>query len=506
MSEEAITQNKTAAAAAEDENHIIAERRAKLAHMRETGVAYPNDFVRKDLFGDLREKWGDKSREELEAAAPEVAVSGRMMLKRVMGKASFATVRDFTGSMQYFVGANDVGPEAYALFKTLDLGDIVAAEGTLFRTNKGELSVRVKSLRLLTKSLRPLPDKHKGLTDPETCYRQRYADLIINEESRARFLTRFKTVSAIRRYMEDHRFVEVETPMLNPIPGGANAKPFVTHHNALDMDLYLRIAPELYLKRLVVGGLDRVFEIGRNFRNEGVDKKHNPEFTALEAYQAYADYNDMAELIPDLIRYVCEQVLGKPSFTFNGQEIDVSRPFPRKSIVDLVKEYAGIDLMAAKTVEEAREMAKSIGIDASECSNWGKVVQLVFDEKVEANLIQPVLVMDMPRDVSPLAKTHRSNPRLVEHFDAYACGMELGCAYSELSNPLEQRARFDAQCAEREAGDDEAQMLDEDFVNALENALPPTGGMGMGIDRLAILLTGAETIRDVIAFPTLRNK
>ena len=294
--------------------------------------------------------------------------------------------------------------------------------------------------------------------------------------------------------------------MLHPIMGGANAKPFVTHLNALDMDLYLRIAPELYLKRLVVGGLDRVFEIGRNFRNEGVDKKHNPEFTALEAYQAYADYNDMAELIPDLIRYVCEQVLGKPSFTFNGQEIDVSRPFPRKSIVDLVKEYAGIDLMAAKTVEEAREMAKSIGIDASECSNWGKVVQLVFDEKVEANLIQPVLVMDMPRDVSPLAKTHRSNPRLVEHFDAYACGMELGCAYSELSNPLEQRARFDAQCAEREAGDDEAQMLDEDFVNALENALPPTGGMGMGIDRLAILLTGAETIRDVIAFPTLRNK
>ena len=497
---------QTVQAPAEDENHIIAERRAKLAALRAAGVAYPNDFKRTDLFGDLTAKYGAMTTEELEAAAPEVACSGRIMLKRIMGKASFCTVRDFTGTMQYFVQQNEVGSDAYAAFKTFDLGDIVAAKGVLFRTHAGDLAIRVKEIRLMTKSIRPLPDKHKGLQDTELCYRQRYVDLIMNEESRNRFLTRSKAIAAIRAFMLNHRFLEVETPMLHPIPGGANAKPFITHHNALDMDLYLRIAPELYLKRLVVGGLDRVFEIGRNFRNEGVDKKHNPEFTALEAYQAYADYNDMAELIPDLIRYVCEQVLGKPSFTFNGQEIDVSRPFPRKSIVDLVKEYVGIDLMAAKTVEEAREMAKSIGIDASECSNWGKVVQLVFDEKVEANLIQPVLVMDMPRDVSPLAKTHRSNPRLVEHFDAYACGMELGCAYSELSNPLEQRARFDAQCAEREAGDDEAQMLDEDFVNALENALPPTGGMGMGIDRLAILLTGAETIRDVIAFPTLRNK
>ena len=293
---------------------------------------------------------------------------------------------------------------------------------------------------------------------------------------------------------------------MHPILGGANAKPFITHHNTLDMDLYLRIAPELYLKRLVVGGFDRVFVIGRNFRNEGIDKSHNPEFTALEAYQAYADYNTMADLIPDLLKFVAQEVLGTTVVKFGEHEIDLSKPFKRRSIVELVNDYAGIDLMNASNLEEAQEMAKSVGVDASDCTSWGKVVQAVFDEKVEHNLIDPILVMDMPRDVSPLAKTHRTNPRLVEHFDAYVAGMEMGCAYSELSNPLEQRERFEAQVKAREAGDDEAQMLDEDFVNALENAFPPTGGMGMGIDRLAIFLTGADTIRDVIAFPTLRKR
>ena len=488
------------------ESEQVQVRRQKLADLQAAGndpftlTKFPQDAYS----ADLKEEFKDLPNET--DSGKLVALAGRMMSKRVMGKASFAHLRDDKGDIQLYVRRDELGDEAYAAFKKLDVGDIIGVKGEVFRTKTGELSVRATELTLLAKSLRPLPEKFHGLTDIEARYRQRYVDFIMNDDSREIFKKRCRITSAIRRYFEEHGFLEVETPMLHPIMGGANAKPFITHHNSLDMDLYLRIAPELYLKRLIVGGFDRVFEIGRNFRNEGVDKKHNPEFTALEAYQAYADYNDMAELIPDLIRYVCEQVLGKPSFTFNGQEIDVSKPFPRKSIVDLVKEYAGIDLMAAETVEEAREMAKSVGIDASECSNWGKVVQQVFDEKVEANLIQPVLVMDMPRDVSPLAKTHRSNPRLVEHFDAYACGMELGCAYSELSNPLEQRARFDAQCAEREAGDDEAQMLDEDFVNALENALPPTGGMGMGIDRLAILLTGAETIRDVIAFPTLRNK
>ena len=500
------TKQTQAEIAAEDENHIIAERRAKLAALRAAGVAYPNDFKRTDLFGDLRAKWGDTPKEDLEAAAPTVAVSGRMMLKRVMGKASFATVRDFTGTMQYFITPSEVGDEAYALFKTMDLGDIVAAEGTLFRTNRGELSVRVKTLRLMTKSIRPLPDKHKGLCDPEQCCRQRYVDLIVNNESRERFETRSKIVAGVREFMGAHRFMEVETPMLNPIPGGANAKPFETHHNALDMQLFLRIAPELYLKRLVVGGFERVFEINRCFRNEGIDKSHNPEFTALEAYQAYADYNTMADLIPDLIAYVAKSVLGTTVIKVGENEIDLGQPFVRKSMIELVKEYTGLDFMEADTLEKAKEMAKSAGVDADACISWGKVISEVFDARVEEHLIQPTLVMDMPRDISPLAKTHRSNPRLVEHFDAYVAGMEMGCAYSELSNPLEQRERFEAQCADREAGDDEAQMLDEDFINALENGFPPSGGMGMGIDRLAILLTGSATIRDVIAFPTLRKK
>ena len=478
-------------------------RLAKLHTLEDRGYnPYPYRFKPDSFAADLQEKYKD-----LEAGVDtedRVTVAGRAMAVRNSGM--FIDLKDVSGKIQAFCHKNHLSEDDLAVLKCLDVGDIVGISGYVRRTPRGELSIAAEKFDIISKSLQPLPEKFHGLTDIDARYRQRYVDFIMNDDSREIFRKRCRITSAVRRYFEDNGFLEVETPMLHPIMGGASAKPFITHHNTLDMDLYLRIAPELYLKRLVVGGFDRVFEIGRNFRNEGIDKSHNPEFTALEAYQAYADYNDMAELIPNLIRFVAEKVLGTTIITVGEHEIDLAKPWVKKSMIELVKEYAGVDFMEAKDLEEAKIMAKSAGVDASDCISWGKVVSEVFDAKVEAHLIQPTLVMDMPRDISPLAKTHRDNPRLVEHFDAYIAGMEKGCAYSELSNPLEQRARFEAQCADREAGDDEAQMLDDDFVNALENGFPPSGGMGMGIDRLAILLTGAETIRDVIAFPTLRKR
>lgn len=478
-------------------------RLAKLKALEEKGYnPYPYRFQPNAFAADLQDKYN-----ELEAGTDtedRVTVAGRAMAVRNSGM--FIDLKDVSGKIQVFCHKNHLSEDDLGLLKNLDVGDIIGVSGYVRRTPRGELSIAAEKFDIISKSLQPLPEKFHGLTDIDARYRQRYVDFIVNDDAKAIFEKRCQITSAIRRYFEENGFLEVETPMLHPIMGGANAKPFITHHNTLDMDLYLRIAPELYLKRLVVGGFDRVFEIGRNFRNEGIDKSHNPEFTALEAYQAYADYNDMAELIPNLIRYVAQKVLGTTVINFNGKEIDLGQPFVKKSMLELVKEYTGADFMAAQTLDEAKAMASAIGVDASDCISWGKVVSEVFDARVEEHLIQPTLVMDMPRDISPLAKTHRSNPRLVEHFDAYVAGMEMGCAYSELSNPLEQRARFEAQCADREAGDEEAQMLDEDFINALEIGFPPSGGMGMGIDRLAILLTGAETIRDVIAFPTLRKK
>ncbi len=486
------------------ETNIHRESRlVKLRNLQEKGYnPYPYRFCPDAYAADLQEKYKD-----IEAGVDtedRVMIAGRAMAVRNNGM--FIDVKDKSGKIQAFCHKNHLPEEDLDRLKNLDVGDIVGIYGYVRRTPRGELSIAAEKFDIISKSLQALPEKFHGLTDVEARYRQRYVDFIMNDDSKEIYRKRCAITSAIRRWFEENGFLEVETPMLHPIMGGANAKPFITHHNTLDMDLYLRIAPELYLKRLIVGGFDRVFEIGRNFRNEGIDKSHNPEFTGLEAYQAYADYNDMADLFASLVPYVAERVLGSKTITLGEHEVDLSKGFARKSIIDLVKEYAGIDLLQAETVEEAKSMAKSIGVDADDCSCWGKVVQEVFDAKVEHNLIQPILVMDMPRDISPLAKTHRSNPRLVEHFDAYIGGMEIGCAYSELSNPLEQRERFEGQVAERDAGDDEAQMLDEDFVNALENGLPPTGGMGMGVDRLAILLTGADTIRDVIAFPTLRRK
>ena len=478
-------------------------RLAKLKTLQEQGYnPYPYRFKPDAFAADLQEKYKD-----LEAGVDtedRVTVAGRAMAVRNNGM--FIDIKDISGKIQAFCHKNHLPEADLERLKSLDVGDIVGVSGYVRRTPRGELSIAAEHFDIISKSLQPLPEKFHGLTDMEARYRQRYVDFIMNDDSRDIFKKRCQITSAIRRWFEEHQFLEVETPILHTIMGGANAKPFITHHNALDMDLYLRVAPELFLKRLVVGGFDRVFEIGRNFRNEGIDKSHNPEFTGLEAYQAYADYTDMADLFADMIPYVAERVLGTKVIKLGDTEIDLSQGFVRKSIIDLCKEYAGIDLLQAQNVTEAKAMAKSVGIDADECTCWGKVVQKVFDEKVESHLIQPTLVMDMPRDVSPLAKTHRNNPRLVEHFDAYIGGMEIGCAYSELSNPLEQKERFDAQVAERAAGDDEAQMLDEDYVVALENGLPPSGGMGMGIDRLAILLTGADNIRDVIAFPIMRKR
>lgn len=491
--------------AAEEENHIIAERRAKLAKLRESGVAYPNDFVRKDLFGDLRAAYGDKTAEELEALAPEVSCSGRMMLKRVMGKASFATVRDFTGEMQYFVQKNEVGEEAYADFKTFDLGDIVAVKGVLFRTKSGELSIRAREIRLMTKNIRPLPDKHKGLVDTELCYRQRYVDLIMNEESRNRFLVRSKAIAAIRAYMLKNRFLEVETPMLHPIPGGANAKPFVTHHNALDMDMYLRIAPELYLKRLVVGGFERVFEINRNFRNEGVSVRHNPEFTMMEFYATYWTYRDQMDFTEGLLREVAVEATGTAVLNYQGQEIDLSKPFARLTPIEAVKKYCphykAEDLENPEFLRAELERLKAeIPVDAG----LGALQIALFEETAESKLIEPTFIINHPTEISPLARASDENPEITERFELYIAGRETCNGFSELNDPDDQAARFRAQVDKKSHGDDEAMYFDADYIRALEYGLPPTAGCGIGIDRFVMLLTDAPTIRDVLLFPHMR--
>lgn len=489
-----------------DENQLIAERREKLAALRQQGVAFPNDFKPDRHAADLQRQYGDVPNEELEPQAVPVAVAGRLMLKRVMGKASFGTLQDGSGRIQLFVTRDGVGEAVYEQFKHWDLGDILGAIGTLFRTKTGELSVRVTSLRLLTKSLRPLPDKFHGMTDQEQKYRQRYVDLITDEAARARFVARSKAISSIRTFMVEHGFLEVETPMLHPIPGGANAKPFTTHHNALDQEMFLRIAPELYLKRLVVGGFERVFEINRNFRNEGISVRHNPEFTMMEFYAAYWTHHDLMDFTEGVLRHAARMATGSASLTYAGRPVDLDKPFARLSVRQSLVVHAGMSEADVDNPQLLHTKLKSLGEEPP--AHWG-TAQLqfgLFEAAVEHQLWDPTFIIDYPVEVSPLARASDTNPAITERFELFITGREYANGFSELNDAEDQAARFQSQAQNKAAGDEEAMYYDADFIRALEYGMPPTGGCGIGIDRLMMLLTDSPSIRDVILFPALRRE
>jgi len=495
-----------------DENKLIAERREKLSALRQQAqrhrmAAFPNDFKPSHQAADLQHRYGQVPNEELEQQAIRVAVAGRLMLKRVMGKASFGTLQDGSGRIQLFVTKDSLGEAGYEGFKHLDLGDIVGAEGTLFRTRTGELSVRVATLRLLTKSLRPLPDKFHGMADQEQKYRQRYIDLITDEQARSRFVARSKAVSSMRNFMVEHGFLEVETPMLQPIPGGANAKPFVTHHNALDQEMFLRIAPELYLKRLLVGGFERVFEINRNFRNEGISVRHNPEFTMMEFYAAYWNYHDVMAYTEQLVRHTARQTAGSAMVSYQGREVDLEQPFERLSVRDAIVRFAP-EVGAAHVDDELflRELLKHLGREAPAHWTLAEVQFAVFEEKVEHQLWEPIFIVDHPVEVSPLARASDIDSTRTERFELYITGREMANGFSELNDAEDQATRFAAQARNKEAGDEEAMYYDADFIRALEVGMPPAGGCGVGIDRFVMLLTDAPSIRDVILFPALRRE
>lgn len=435
-----------------------------------------------------------------------VSIAGRVMSKRDMGKASFCDIQDMLGKIQTYVKVDEVGEEAYEDFKKMDIGDILGIKGTVFKTHRGEISVKASEITLLAKSLQPLPEKWHGLKDTDLRYRQRYVDLIVNREVRDTFIIRSKIISAIRRFLDNKGFLEVETPLLNTIPGGAAARPFITHHNTLDMDLYLRIAPELYLKRLVVGGLEKVYEIGRCFRNEGISIKHNPEFTMLELYEAYTDYHGMMDIAENMISTVVKDALDTLKVSYQGQEVDFTTPWRRMTMSDAVKTYAGVDFDTVKSDDEAAKIAENLKVHVKGKLSKGEIMSLIFEEYAEKNLIQPTFIIDYPVEISPLTKRKPSNPELTERFELFMMGREMGNAYSELNDPIDQKERFVKQVQKREAGDEEANMMDEDYVNALEYGLPPTGGFGMGIDRFVMLLTDSYSIRDVLLFPTMRTK
>ncbi len=489
-----------------DENQLIAERREKLQAIRAQGVAFPNDFKPTHHAADLHQRHGQVPNEELEPQGVKVAVAGRMMLKRVMGKACFATLQDGSGRIQLYVTLDNVGEQRLAEFKRWDLGDILGCEGTLFRTKAGELSIRATNVRLLTKSLRPLPDKFHGMSDQEQKYRQRYVDLITDDAARARFVARSKAVSSIRSYMVEHGFLEVETPMLHPIPGGANAKPFVTHHNALDQEMFLRIAPELYLKRLLVGGFERVFEINRNFRNEGISVRHNPEFTMMEFYAAYWTHHDLMDFTEAVFRHAARAATGDAAVSYNGRPVALDQPFARLSVKDSLVEHAGLTPAEASDATALHARLKALGEEPPAHWTLPELQFGLFEAVVEEKLWQPTFIIDYPVEVSPLARASDSNPAITERFELFITGREYANGFSELNDAEDQAARFQAQAANKDAGDEEAMYYDADFIRALEYGMPPAGGCGIGIDRLVMLITDSPSIRDVILFPALRRE
>ncbi|MEJ2631234.1 MAG: lysine--tRNA ligase [Acidihalobacter sp.] len=487
-----------------DENKLISQRREKLDKLREVGEAFPNDFRRDSMAGELHAEYDELDADELGARGLRVSVAGRMMLKRVMGKASFAQLLDMSGRIQLYLQRDLLG-DAYQAFKGWDIGDIVGAEGQLVKTKTGELSVRVDNVRLLTKAVRPLPEKFHGLIDQEVRYRQRYLDLIMNEPSRTTFRLRSQIVQFIRNFMSGRDFLEVETPMMQAIPGGATARPFVTHHNALDMPLFLRVAPELYLKRLVVGGFERVFEINRNFRNEGVSTRHNPEFTMLEFYQAYATYEDLIDLTEEMLRQMAAQLLGTTQLTYQGEEYDFGKPFARFTMRESVLHY-NPDITPGQLDDPTRlrELATGMGIDLKPGYGPGKVLTEVFEKTVEHRLMDPTFITEYPTEVSPLARRNTQNPEVTDRFEFFVGGRELANGFSELNDYEDQAERFRRQVEEKEAGDEEAMHFDADYIRALEHGMPPTAGEGIGIDRLVMLFTDAPSIRDVLLFPHMR--
>ncbi|MGC8730789.1 MAG: lysine--tRNA ligase [Halothiobacillaceae bacterium] len=488
-----------------DESHLITERRAKLARIREKGVAFPNDFRRNVVAGELHAEYGEKEREWFEANTIRAAIAGRVMAKRVMGKATFLSVLDMSGRIQVYVSRQDIGDEAYEELTSWDIGDIAGFEGKLFKTQKGELTVHADSVRLLTKSLRPLPDKFHGLTDTEQRYRQRYVDLIMNEPVRDTFRTRTKIIKYIRDFLDARGFLEVETPMMHVIPGGASAKPFVTFHNTLDMELFLRIAPELYLKRLVVGGFERVYEINRNFRNEGLSTRHNPEFTMIEFYEAYADYHDFMNLTEDMLRGLALHVLGTTEVPYQGEVYDFGGKFTRMTVKEAILHFnPGVTMADLDDLDRCRALATRLGIPLKDSYGLGKVQIEIFEKTAEHRLKNPTFITEYPAEVSPLARRNDANPFVTDRFEFFVGGREIANGFSELNDAEDQAERFRKQVEEKDAGDEEAMHFDADYIRALEHGLPPTAGEGIGIDRLVMLLTDSPSIRDVLLFPHMR--